>query len=295
MVVQAKFASKHKFSTQALDNPSTIQTAGAGQTIKINRMTNQRIVIFNHPSMEYDAIATFCFEVAPISIPLILGLPFFEAMGDFIAKMFARPNSLLFHIRRQFFHITAVHNPAHDTDPTSFTRSCHTYQTRYGDPLVPRPKQQCLQTISAVTLKHFNKELLRDKYNSVYKIFVNPLNNAARAYFAGTPRANNTPDPPDEAKWPDFLDQVIRPYLDSLFNAPSNLPPLRGEDDFAIETDPNAPPVFQNVRPLDQAQLLEMKTQLEALLKKGWIQPSKSPWGASVVFATKKNGGIRIC
>ena len=245
--------------------------------------------------MEYDAIATFGFEVAPISIPLILGLPFFEAMGDFTAKMSARPNSLLFHIERQFFHITAIHNPAHDADPTLFARSCHTYRTRYADPLVPRLKQQRLQTISAVTSKRFNKELLRDKYDSVYKIVVNPLDNAARAYFTGTPRANNTPDPPDEAKWPDFLDQVIRPYLNSLFTAPSNLPPSRGEDDFPIKTDPNARPVFQNVQPLDQEQLLEMKTQLEALLKKGWIQPSKSSWGASVVFATKKNGGIRIC
>ena len=31
------------------------------------------------------------------------------------------------------------------------------------------------------------------------------------------------------------------------------------------------------------------------LLEKGWIRHSKSPWGATVVFAPKKDGGIRVC
>jgi hypothetical protein len=35
--------------------------------------------------------------------------------------------------------------------------------------------------------------------------------------------------------------------------------------------------------------------QLKELLKKGYIHPSVSPWGALVLFVKKKDGNIRLC
>jgi hypothetical protein len=35
--------------------------------------------------------------------------------------------------------------------------------------------------------------------------------------------------------------------------------------------------------------------QLEELLKKGYIRPSVSPWGAPVLFVKKKDGTLRLC
>ena len=35
--------------------------------------------------------------------------------------------------------------------------------------------------------------------------------------------------------------------------------------------------------------------QLEELLKKGYIFPSMSPWGAPVLFMKKKDGTLRLC
>jgi hypothetical protein len=35
--------------------------------------------------------------------------------------------------------------------------------------------------------------------------------------------------------------------------------------------------------------------QLEELLKKGYIRPSVSPWGALVIFMKKNNGTLRLC
>jgi hypothetical protein len=35
--------------------------------------------------------------------------------------------------------------------------------------------------------------------------------------------------------------------------------------------------------------------QLEELLKKGYICPSVSPWGASVLFVKNKYGTLRLC
>jgi hypothetical protein len=35
--------------------------------------------------------------------------------------------------------------------------------------------------------------------------------------------------------------------------------------------------------------------QLEEILKKGYIRPSVSPWGALVLFVKKKDGTKRLC
>ena len=35
--------------------------------------------------------------------------------------------------------------------------------------------------------------------------------------------------------------------------------------------------------------------QIELLIKKGWIVPSTSPYGAPVLFVKKKDGTMRMC
>ena len=42
-------------------------------------------------------------------------------------------------------------------------------------------------------------------------------------------------------------------------------------------------------------ELKELQLQLEELLKKGYIHPSVSPWGAPVLFVKKKDGTLRLC
>ncbi|KAL6317038.1 hypothetical protein AAG906_026820 [Vitis piasezkii] len=42
-------------------------------------------------------------------------------------------------------------------------------------------------------------------------------------------------------------------------------------------------------------ELKELKTQLEESLSKGFIHPSTLPWGAPVLFVTKKDGTLRLC
>ena len=42
-------------------------------------------------------------------------------------------------------------------------------------------------------------------------------------------------------------------------------------------------------------ELKELKTQLQELLDKGFIRPSVSPWGASVLFVKKKEGTLWMC
>ncbi len=46
---------------------------------------------------------------------------------------------------------------------------------------------------------------------------------------------------------------------------------------------------------LSHEELKELKVQLEELLTKGYIKPSKSPYGAPVLFVHKKDGTLRMC
>jgi hypothetical protein len=43
------------------------------------------------------------------------------------------------------------------------------------------------------------------------------------------------------------------------------------------------------------AELLELRRQLKMFIDKDFIRPSQSPYGACVLFAKKKDGGLRLC
>jgi hypothetical protein len=42
-------------------------------------------------------------------------------------------------------------------------------------------------------------------------------------------------------------------------------------------------------------QLAKLKDQIKELLEKGFIRPSSSPWGTSMIFILKKDDTPRIC
>jgi hypothetical protein len=54
------------------------------------------------------------------------------------------------------------------------------------------------------------------------------------------------------------------------------------------------PPVKAPYR-MSHEELKELKVQLEELLTKGYIKPSKSPYGALIFFVHKKDGTLKMC
>lgn len=62
-----------------------------------------------------------------------------------------------------------------------------------------------------------------------------------------------------------------------------------------IDLEPSAKPVFSRMYRLSPQEQDEVQRQVEDLISKGLIQPSASPWGAPVLFAAKKDGGLRMC
>lgn len=75
---------------------------------------------------------------------------------------------------------------------------------------------------------------------------------------------------------------------------PPGLPPSRGVD-HKIELEPGQTPPFRPIYRLSYKELQELRTQIDDLLKKGYIRPSKSPYGAPILFVHKKGGGLRMC
>jgi hypothetical protein len=67
------------------------------------------------------------------------------------------------------------------------------------------------------------------------------------------------------------------------------------EIEFVIELIPGTVPIFKRSYRMTANQLAELKVQLQELLDKGYIRPSASPWGASVIFVLKKDGTQRMC
>ena len=72
------------------------------------------------------------------------------------------------------------------------------------------------------------------------------------------------------------------------------LPPIR-EVEFTIELMPRTTPISIAPYRMAPAELGELKLQLQELLKKGFIRPSISPWGAPVLFVKKKDRSLRMC
>jgi hypothetical protein len=75
---------------------------------------------------------------------------------------------------------------------------------------------------------------------------------------------------------------------------PSGLPPKRDVDHKIELQDGKEPPTKAPYR-MSPTELNELNKQLEDLTSKGFIQPSKSPFGAPVLFVKKKDGTQRLC
>ena len=72
---------------------------------------------------------------------------------------------------------------------------------------------------------------------------------------------------------------------------PDELPrlPLYKDVDFTIELHPGTSPISMTPHRMAPVELQELKVQLQELLDRGFIRPSTSPWGTSVLFSKKND------
>jgi hypothetical protein len=82
--------------------------------------------------------------------------------------------------------------------------------------------------------------------------------------------------------------------FEDVFREIPRLPPKR-DIDFSINLMLGVAPVSKTPYKMSTPKLKELQMQFEEILKKGYICPSVSPWGSSVLFVNKKNGTLRLC
>ena len=98
----------------------------------------------------------------------------------------------------------------------------------------------------------------------------------------------------DEVR-PDLdLPRVVCEYVDVFPDELPGLPPHR-DVDFGIELHPGTTPISMTSHRMAPVELQELRVQLQELLDKGFIRPSTSPWGASVLGAKEKDKTLQLC
>jgi hypothetical protein len=70
--------------------------------------------------------------------------------------------------------------------------------------------------------------------------------------------------------------------------------PLDSDVEFVIELKPSTTPISRRGYRMPPKELAKLKTQLQELLDKGFIQPSSSLWGCPAIFV-KKDKTLRLC
>lgn len=125
------------------------------------------------------------------------------------------------------------------------------------------------------------------------------LNSIVRDFNMGCPMfsvllRSSTSEP--EVKNHGEISKILSEYTDVFPDElPKGLPPQRIQGDFRIELKEDAKPVKKGLYRMSHTEIEETKRQVEHLLDMGFIRPSKSPWASPVLFASKKDGGLRFC
>ena len=106
------------------------------------------------------------------------------------------------------------------------------------------------------------------------------------------------PSDVDKIKREGLLDEIWKVHEEytNIFpsDLPKGLPPKRLDYEFKIDLEPDTKLVHRAIYKLSLLELDEAKREIEYMLEHGFIRPPESPWGAPVLFAPKKNGGLRF-
>jgi hypothetical protein len=87
---------------------------------------------------------------------------------------------------------------------------------------------------------------------------------------------------------------VVEEFKDVFLEELIGMPPER-EVEFYIDLIRGTAPIAKRLYRMAPTELAKLKLQITELQQKGYIHPSSSPWGAPVLFVTKKDGSMRMC
>jgi hypothetical protein len=87
---------------------------------------------------------------------------------------------------------------------------------------------------------------------------------------------------------------VVNEFPDVFSEEFPGMPPDR-DIEFVIELKPGTVPIYKTPFRMTTPELAELKKHIKELLEKGFIHPSLSLFGASMIFVSKKDVTQRLC
>jgi hypothetical protein len=87
---------------------------------------------------------------------------------------------------------------------------------------------------------------------------------------------------------------VVNEFPDVFPEELPGMPPDR-DIEFVIELKPGTALIYKTPFRMTTLELVELKEHIRELVEKGFIHPNSSPWGAPVIFVSKKDGTQRLC
>lgn len=148
------------------------------------------------------------------------------------------------------------------------------------------PAEDTSPTITLLSALQIKREFRKGK--TIYLALVQEVDESATASVIEPDIEGPSPE------WRSELTTLLKKYHLIFKELPAKLPPER-EVDHHIDLEPGAKPPFLPTYHMSPRELEELKKQLTELIDKGFIQPSKSPYGAPILFVPKKNGKLRMC
>lgn len=160
----------------------------------------------------------------------------------------------------------------------------------------------------AIAMPHLGGLLIADEFCPSFipvehgQVTEKPLWQSASQVKTGIKRGETTMiaalvevKPDQVVEVPDQVAAVLDDYSDVMpAELPRVLPPRRAID-HRIELEPGARPPARGPYRMAPLELAELRKQLGELLAAGYIQPSKAPYGAPVLFQRKQDGTLRMC
>ena len=153
------------------------------------------------------------------------------------------------------------------------------------------PLKQSTAGLNLITIKQLEKQKRQGKIEYACLVYPETIQEATSLHSINASTSSSASADPLEDARREVLERWPQVFPDEL---PAGLPPSR-EVDHKIELIPGATPANRPTFRLSEWELGELKKQLEELVKAGFIRPSKSPWGAPILFVKKKDGSMRMC
>ena len=93
---------------------------------------------------------------------------------------------------------------------------------------------------------------------------------------------------------PHCLENLVEEFQDVFQDPPNGLPPLRGME-HQIDLIPGSSLPNRPAYRTNPSETKEIRQQVEALIEKGWVQDSMSPYAMPIILVPKKDGTWRMC